>query len=316
MSMRFSVMGTMNLSWREVLEAALLAEDLGFDAMYTSDHLHAVAGFSSDIGSLDALALAIALAPLTSRIRLGCLVSPITVRHPVVLARALQTLDHVSEGRAEAGVGAGWNRNEHETFGLGFPGSSQRLDMLEDACAAITALWERPGPVSLDGWYPLRDACLTPRPVQSRVPLLVAGASDRAVAIAAAWATRWNATGSPAYLADRIQLLRQLEAQAGRAVGSIEATSMVRPLFSNDRAELARLKTAMSAESRGPRAQARTHLPSEGPLSALYIGRSDGFSEYLAGYEQAGVQRTILTIPRPWSPTLLRELAGAAGLAS
>src|ERR1700730_17502750 len=89
--MKFSVMGTMNLSWLEVREAALLAEELGFEAMYTSDHLHAVAGFASEIGSLDALSLTIALAPLTSRIRLGCLVSPITVRHPVVLARALQT---------------------------------------------------------------------------------------------------------------------------------------------------------------------------------------------------------------------------------
>jgi len=312
--MKFSVMGTMNLSWLEVREAVLLAEELGFEAMYTSDHLHAVAGFSSEIGSLDALSLTIALAPLTSRIRLGCLVSPITVRHPVVLARALQTLDHVSDGRAEAGIGAGWNRNEHETFGLGFPELSQRMDMLEDACAVLTALWEQHHPVSLDGWYPLRDAQLAPHAVQALVPLMVAGASDRAVAIAARWAARWNANGSPAYLAERVGLLRRLEAEAGRPPGSVEATVMVRSVLSSDPGEIERMKTALSVQTPGAKAQARSHLPGEAPLNAAYVGPSEGFAEYLAHYERAGVQRAILTMPRPWQPALLRQLAAAAGL--
>ena len=105
--MRFSLTGTMNLNWPETREAALLAEELGFDAFYTSDHLQGIEGFDPEVGLLDAVSLVTALAPLTDRIRLGCLVSPVSVRHPVVLLRALQTTDLITGGRVEIGVGAG-----------------------------------------------------------------------------------------------------------------------------------------------------------------------------------------------------------------
>src|SRR5271169_3858792 len=108
----------MNLSWAEVRGAALLAEELGYFAFYTADHLEAVAGFADEVGLLDGVALLLALAPVTHRLRLGALVSPVTVRPPVVLARTLQTLDHVSGGRAEVGLGAGWDAGEHHAFGL------------------------------------------------------------------------------------------------------------------------------------------------------------------------------------------------------
>lgn len=249
--LRFSVTGTLNLAWGEVAAAAALAEALGFEAMYTSDHLHAVAGFASDVGALDALSLTLALAPLTSGIRLGCLVSPITVRHPVVLARALQTLDLVSGGRAEVGIGAGWEAGEHRSFGLPFPPMAERLDRLDDACRIMTALWESDAPVTLDGWYPLRDAQLIPRPVQARIPLLVAAASDRGIAVAARWARSWCGIGSPAYLADRIARLRREEASSGRAPGSVETTSMLRVFLSDDPDAVADLKAAVAQERTG-----------------------------------------------------------------
>ena len=312
--LRFSVTGTLNLTWTEVSEAAALAEALGFEAIYTSDHLHAVAGFASDVGALDALSITLALAPLTSTIRLGCLVSPITVRHPVVLARALQTLDLVSGGRAEVGIGAGWEAGEHRAFGLPFPPTAERLGMLEDACRVMTALWESDRPVSLDGWYPLRDAQLTPRPVQSRVPLLVAAASDRGIAIAARWATAWNGIGSPRYLADRIGLLRREEAAAGRPAGSVETTSMLQVFLSSDPEAVAARKAAVSAQQPRAGAQARSHLPGEDPLSALYAGPPEGLAEHLHAYEEAGLQRAVLVMPRPWDPGTLRRLAAAAGV--
>ena len=312
--LRFSVTGTLNLNWREVAEAAGLAEALGFEAMYTSDHLHAVAGFSSDVGALDALSLTLALAPVTSTIRLGCLVSPITVRHPVVLARALQTLDLVSGGRAEMGIGAGWEAGEHRAFGLAFPPMAERLDRLDDACRVMTALWESDGPVSIDGRYPLRDAQLTPRPVQDKVPLLVAAASDRGIAIAARWARSWCGMGSPAYLADRIGLLRQEEAAAGRPPGTVETMSMLRVFLSSDPDAVNDLRAAVAGERRGGGAQARSVLPGEDPTGALYAGPPEGLVEHLHGYEEAGLQRAVLVMPRPWDATALRRLAVAAGV--
>lgn len=164
MPMRYSLAGTLTLTWPEVADAARTAERLGFDAFYATDHLMGVAGFAPELGALDALSLALALGPVTERIRLGCMVSPVTMRHPVMLARALQTLDVITGGRAEIGLGAAWNAAEHEAFGFAFPAASERLAMLEEATRTIVALWDAEEPVSLDGRYPLRGASLLPRP--------------------------------------------------------------------------------------------------------------------------------------------------------
>ena len=261
--MRYSLAGTLTLTWPEVADAARTAERLGFDAFYATDHLMGVAGFAPELGVLDALSLAVALGPLTERIRLGCIVSPVTMRHPVMLARALQTLDVITGGRAEIGVGAAWNAEEHERFGFEFPPPGQRLALLEEATRTIATLWNAPEPVSLDGRYPLRGARLLPRPVQRPAPILVGGGSRKAVDIAARWATQWNGTGDPAVIAERIDLLRERAAGYGRE-GQVETSVMLSG--SPDRASLARLA-------------------------------------------EIGVQRVVLSTPRPWHPDKLEALA-------
>ncbi len=168
--MRYSLSGSTGLTWSEIRDAAQLGEQLGFDSFFAADHLMAVAGFDEDAGLLDAVSLLLALAPVTTTLRLGAMVSPITIRHPVVLARAMQTLDLISEGRAEVGVGAGWSQSEHEIFGLPFPPASRRLELLEDACRTLVSLWEDPDPVHKEGDFPLRGARLRPRPVQRLNP--------------------------------------------------------------------------------------------------------------------------------------------------
>lgn len=162
--MRYSLSGSTGLTWSEIRDAAQLGEQLGFDSFFAADHLMAVAGFDEDAGLLDAVSLLLALAPVTTTLRLGAMVSPITVRHPVVLARAMQTLDLISEGRAEVGVGAGWSQSEHDIFGLPFPPASRRLELLEDACRTLVSLWEGPDPVHKQG--PSR--CAAPGSVHDR----------------------------------------------------------------------------------------------------------------------------------------------------
>ncbi len=311
--MRYSLSGSTGLTWPQIRDAARLGEKLGFDSFFAADHLMAVAGFDEDAGLLDAVSLLLALAPVTSTLRLGAMVSPITVRHPVVLARAMQTLDLISGGRAEVGVGAGWSQSEHEAFGLSFPPAARRLELLEDACRTLVALWESDDPVHKEGDFPLRGARLSPRPVQPLAPLLVAGASDNAVRIAAHFGRAWNATGSPAFLGERVKVLREEEASASRP-GTVEITATVRLEFCETEQEREAKERAVRAAPRARYAQREVLLPGEDPVAALYIGPLQEVSSYMTTLEDVGVQRALISMPRPWDPEELRRLAGAIGL--
>jgi alkanesulfonate monooxygenase SsuD/methylene tetrahydromethanopterin reductase-like flavin-dependent oxidoreductase (luciferase family) len=310
---RYSLSGTTGLTWPEIRTAALLGEELGFDGFFAADHLMAVAGFDEDAGLLDAVSVLLALAPLTSTLRLGAMVSPITIRHPVVLARAIQTLDLISGGRADLGVGAGWSEAEHATYGIPFPPATRRLEMLEDACRTLVALWEGEGPVSKEGDYPLRGARLRPTPSQAHAPLLVAGASDRAVGIAARWGRAWNALGSPAYLRARIELLREEERRAQRS-GVVEVTATLRLEFCETAREIDAKAEAVRVTPRGRYAQRTSLLPGEDPTRAMYIGPLRGVGDYAASLEEIGVQRAVIPLPRPWDAAQLQRLASAIGL--
>jgi alkanesulfonate monooxygenase SsuD/methylene tetrahydromethanopterin reductase-like flavin-dependent oxidoreductase (luciferase family) len=261
-----------------VLDVARTAERLGFDAFYATDHLMGVAGFRPELGALDALSVAVALGPLTERIRLGCMVSPITMRHPVMLARALQTLDVITGGRAEIGVGAGWNAEEHHVFGFGFPPPVERLAMLAAAAETIAVLWDAAGPVTLGGRYPLNGAWLRPPPVGRPAPILIGGGSRKSVEVAARWATGWNGTGDVAVLAKRIASLRELEAVHGRE-GQVETSVMV--------------PAALTADS----------------------VRAD-LAAAVAGFAEIGVQRIVLSTPRPWHPAKLEVVASVLDMCS
>jgi alkanesulfonate monooxygenase SsuD/methylene tetrahydromethanopterin reductase-like flavin-dependent oxidoreductase (luciferase family) len=137
----------------------------------------------------------------------------------------------------------------------------------------------------------------------------VAGASDRAVGIAARWAARWNATGSAAFLEERIRRLRQEERRAGRPEGSTEATATVRLVLTEDGAEAEAARAALRASPAPQRAQRRSVGPGEDPTAALYIGPAEGLPDHLAQLEAAGVERAVLPVPRPWDPGELRRLA-------
>ena len=198
--MKFSLAGTMNMSWKDAQEAVRCAEQAGFDEFYTSDHLMPVAGFDDNLGILDAVALLPALAMISTRIRLGVLVSPITFREPVILLRQLHALDVISDGRAIIGIGAGWSATEHDAFGLPFPPVKERLARLESACAMMRERWGAQRPIA----------------PQARPRLLVAGASSAAMATAARHADAWNAMGSVAYIAGKVAALRDTERAVGR----------------------------------------------------------------------------------------------------
>jgi alkanesulfonate monooxygenase SsuD/methylene tetrahydromethanopterin reductase-like flavin-dependent oxidoreductase (luciferase family) len=172
--------GQEGVTWPQWVALARAAEDAGLDALFRSDHYRSI-GRGDPNGSLDAWGTICALAAITTRIRLGTLVSPVTFRKQSVLAKLVTTADHVSGGRVELGIGAGWYEAEHTAYGFDFMTTRGRLDELDRQLAEITRQWTEAD----DVW---------PKPVQQPRPRIIVGgrAKPRTVAVAIAYADEYN----------------------------------------------------------------------------------------------------------------------------
>ncbi|MCL4312889.1 MAG: TIGR03560 family F420-dependent LLM class oxidoreductase [Actinobacteria bacterium] len=189
------VEGQEGVTWLEWMEIASTCERYGFDGLFRSDHYQSLRANVSS-GSLDAWTVIAALATQTKQIRLGTLVSPVTFRHPAVLAKSVAAVDHISGGRVEVGLGAGWYEREHSTFGIAFPSNSKRLDILSEQVEIICRLLDRhETQVTFHGtYYHLEECEALPVPLQDpRPPLILGGqAGPRASRLAARWANEYN----------------------------------------------------------------------------------------------------------------------------
>jgi F420-dependent oxidoreductase-like protein len=163
------------MDYDATLAMARTAEDAGFDAALLAEHYYPSSGIM-DRMSAEAWVFLGALARDTTRIRLGTLVSPVTFRPPAVLAKLAATLDHLSGGRAELGIGAGWLEAEHAAHGFDFPPGPRRVDLLEEQLQVIKGLWMQDPFTHTGQHYQLKDAHFTPRPVQQpHLPILIGG---------------------------------------------------------------------------------------------------------------------------------------------
>jgi len=186
--------------WPEVRELAQAADELGAYAVYLCDHFmgHTDDDGVSDEGMLECLTLPGALGPLTSRARLGPMVLGSTYRHPAVVANQIAALDHVSGGRAIAGLGAGWQVNEHAAYGIDLMSPPERSDRFEESVAVISSLLREERTTFEGRYFQLHDAPNRPRPVQERVPILVGGGGEkRTIPMAARYADVWHIWGTP-----------------------------------------------------------------------------------------------------------------------
>lgn len=193
--MRFALMvdPQEGLSYAAMLELALAAEAAGFDGFVRSDHWLSLEG-GWDRPATDAWTTLAGLARDTTRIRIGTMVSPVTFRHPVALAKVVATVDEMSGGRVEPGIGAGWYEPEHERFGLPNPPRGERFEMLAEQLEIVSRLWTEPS-VTFEGrHYRLRDAVCEPKPVQRpRPPIVVGGyGRPRILRLAATYADELN----------------------------------------------------------------------------------------------------------------------------
>jgi F420-dependent oxidoreductase-like protein len=205
--------------WAELRELAQVADELGVYAVYLCDHFmgHTDDDTVSDEGMLECLTLLGALGPLTSRARLGPMVLGSTYRHPAVVANQIAALDHVSGGRAIAGLGAGWQVNEHTAYGIDLLTPAERSDRFEESVAVVASLLREERTTFEGRYFQLHDAPNHPRPLQARVPILVGGGGERrTIPMAARYADVWHVWGTPERYAAKSARLDEACAAIGR----------------------------------------------------------------------------------------------------
>jgi len=215
------------MRWSEIASRARLADDLGFDGVWGFDHFQPMYG-SGPGECFEGNTTLAALSGVTSRVRLGLLVTGLTYRHPSVFAAEVITIDHASGGRYELAYGAAWFDQEHRALGVPFPPTGERVARFEEAVQVVKGLLTTDG-FSFDGrYYQLRDATLRPRPVQAPHPPIWIGASgDRMLGIAARHADVWHSFGTPDSLAAPRARLDQLATEAGRDPATITRAGSV-----------------------------------------------------------------------------------------
>jgi F420-dependent oxidoreductase-like protein len=317
--MRFALMlePQQGLTYLEQLELARLAESLGFEALFRSDHYRSFPG-PADQPTTDAWAVLAGIARETERIRLGALVSPVTFRHPGSFAKVVTTVDEMSGGRVEVGVGAGWNDPEHSQLGLPFPEITKRADLMEDELQILHGLWEEP-----DGWsfqgkqVSIVDAGFHPKPVQRPHPPIIVGGegSPRSLRLAARYADEYNISSSgPDQCAETFGRLDAECKRIGRDPATLRRSVMAGLLMGADDAEVAQRVHAQLAMVGDVGTDAKAWLAERRPR--WIAGTPDEARAMVRAFAAAGAQRIMLQdlLPRDHGMIELaaRELIGKA----
>jgi F420-dependent oxidoreductase-like protein len=219
-------------TWPELVSQWKLAEELGFDSIWLFDHFMALYA-DPDGPCLETSTLLAALAKETSRAKIGVLVYGNTHRHPAVLAKEIVTVDHVSNGRAILGIGAGWNEREHRAYGIPFPSAGDRVEMLDESLQIMESLFTQRR-TTFDGQhYQLEDAPFAPKPVQEKLPVLIGGTRPRMLKVIARHADLWDTSRDPKQLEEGLEQIRINCEEIGRDPGEIAVSSS----FGADRLE-------------------------------------------------------------------------------
>lgn len=272
------------------------AERLGFRSAWLMDHLVPVVAPDTE-PILEAWTTLAALAATTETLRVGVLVSANTFRPPALLAKMAATVDRVSGGRLEMGLGAAWNAAEHEANGIPFPPTKHRLDMLDEACRVLRSLWTEPTTTFEGEHYVLRDAYCEPKPVQRPLPLMIGGRGERrTLRITAEHADRWNGSGSLPMLAHSAVVLAEHCEAIGRDPSTIELTVRNDVFVSDDAADVRRELdvVAQFMRSRG------ASVTLDDVRELVWIGDVAEVTDRLGACADAGFQEAILALDPPY----------------
>lgn len=286
--------------WRQV-------EALGYDWISLVDHLEAV-WFERDQPIYEVSATLAALAAYTSRVRVSTLAICNNFRNPGVLAKEWATIDHISNGRLELGLGAGWNQREHEAFGIPFPSPAERIRMLSEALTVIKSLWTEPSSTFEGRYYQLRDAVCFPKPLQQpHPPIWVCGSGEQLMLkVVARHADGWNPTGqlAPEEYGRRAEILARNCEAIERDPAEIRRSLAVMVVT-------AETDSAANALADELQSKIRTKLI---PGKNLLVGNPVSCANWIGEYLRLGVTEVNVRMPpAPNGPRLAENFINLVG---
>lgn len=285
-----------NTTWPELRKHALLADQAGFDSLWVWDHFYSING-DLHRPNLEGWQIQAAYGAITEHVRIGCLVSGITHRHPAVLANMATTLDNISNGRAILGIGAAWNALEHNAYGIDLGTPKERSDRFAEATKIIRKLVDGERVTHHGPYYDLEGAEVLVRPIQKRLPILIGGGGERrTLRTTARYADMWHGWGTPEQIGQKLAILREHCEQVGRDPNEIEAVSGKRVVIRKDRKEAQDFLERI----------ARAHGMSSPPEA--FIGSADEVVELVATYVPAGVKEFIFPFSAPIDTETIERL--------
>lgn len=287
--------------WQSYLEAMRQAEELGYDSLWTPDHLIPTPPNSDPEGPiLEPYMCMAGVAAMTSKATLGLLVSPISLRQPALLVKMITALDHMSNGRAVLGLGAGWHEEEHRQYGFDFgSGFGERLDWLRQALPVMRGMLDGTRPSSKGSRYDIQEAVNSPAPVQTHLPILIGGTGPEVtLRLVAEYGDMCNLIGSPDQVAAaEAKLVEHCEA-VGRDPAQIERTVAIRqPVIRDSQAEAERVLNEIFA-----------HNDSEA-WSKDMVGTPQHLIERCAPYVEMGYRHLIIQFLSPFDLETMERLA-------
>ena len=265
------------------------AENSGFDSFWVMDHFHQIQFVGRpEEPMLEGWTVISMLAAITTKIKLGTLVTGIIYRYPSVLAKIAATLDVLSKGRLFMGIGAGWNEEESSAYGISFPFNQERMLRLEEAIQVVRKMWIEEPYASFNGkYYQIRNAYCNPKPIQKpSPPILVGGGGERkTLKIVAKYADACNLFGSPETVRKKLDVLKDHCKSVGRDYDSILKTKLGAIIVdeNNDMA-----KNRVQQTFRG--------IPEEQIKEFVIYGTPENISRQIETFEQVGIQYLIIDL--------------------
>ena len=303
--MKFGIQTSLNnVEWREIEDMwKFLDRDTKFYSAWTFDHFVPPGpGQDANANCFEGWSALAALAAITDRIRLGCLVTGVTYREPAVLAKMAATVDHVSDGRLEFAIGASWHEAEHRMYGIPFPPVKERQDRLEEALQVIRLLFNADGRVNFDGtYYHLRDAVFVPKCVQRpHPPIMIGGGGEqRTLRAVARYGDVMNVFGTPDVVRKKIEVLERHCRDAGRDPAEIEKTVSASVVVSDNQGLIDRL-AGMFGTGMG--------LSADEAKQVLPIGPPAHVRGVVEAYAAAGVTTIIAMTQGPWKREVYQRM--------
>jgi alkanesulfonate monooxygenase SsuD/methylene tetrahydromethanopterin reductase-like flavin-dependent oxidoreductase (luciferase family) len=275
--MKFSLWTSNARPWSEMVDLATYADGSGWHSLWYADHFMSQTPDDTpgDGPALECWSMLAAIAATVPRLRLTSMVSPVTIHHPVVLAKRVATVDQISGGRVVFGLGAGWQVNEHRAYGFRLPDPAERVTHLIEALQVIRHLLDDSRADFAGHWYTLTDAPFEPKPVQSPLPILVGTSGPRMMRATARYANEWNTWGDPTAVADRTADFTTACSAVERDPATVRRSAQALLFFADDEATQEKLSSRV-------------------PAGRSLVGNSQQLVDLMGAYADLGVDEFAL----------------------